>query len=309
MTATTTGALRVLAPHDLPQLWSLLDRDPVSHCFVGSRLHASGMDSWRLGGEVWGWEESGRLVSALYLGANLVPVETTGQARAAFADRARRIGRRCSSIVGPAADVQPLWALLGSAWGPAREVREHQPLLVMDGDPLVPADPQVRVLHLTDLDLLMPAAVAMFTEEVGVSPLAGGGAEAYRNRVADTVRRGRAFGRIEDGRVVFKAEVGAVGPGGVPGAGRVGGARAARSGARRCRHGRGRAARVPARAAGQPVRQRLQHPGARRVHEGRLPRGRQLRHRPVLTRGPHVTPRVVGPVWEAQPRHTGAVTS
>ena len=213
MTATTTGALRVLAPHDLPQLWSLLDRDPVSHCFVGSRLHASGMDSWRLGGEVWGWEESGRLVSALYLGANLVPVETTGQARAAFADRARRIGRRCSSIVGPAADVQPLWALLGSAWGPAREVREHQPLLVMDGDPLVPADPQVRVLHLTDLDLLMPAAVAMFTEEVGVSPLAGGGAEAYRNRVADTVRRGRAFGRIEDGRVVFKAEVGAVAPG------------------------------------------------------------------------------------------------
>jgi len=49
----------------------------------------------------------------------------------------------------------------------------------------------------------------MFTEEVGVSPLIGDGGAAYRARVAELIRAGRAFARIEDGRVIFKAEVGA----------------------------------------------------------------------------------------------------
>jgi predicted GNAT family acetyltransferase len=210
VTATTTGELRVLGPRDLPGLTTLLARDPVAHCFVASRLAASGMDAWRLGGEMWGWLEDGRIVSALYLGANLVPVETTPQARKAFADRARRVGRRCSSIVGPAIETQQLWALLEPWWGPAREVREHQPLMAIDTAPLLAPDPAVRRLRPEELDTVLPACVAMFTEEVGVSPLAGGGAEPYRARVAEMLRRGRAFGRIEDGVVVFKAEVGAV---------------------------------------------------------------------------------------------------
>lgn len=56
----------------------------------------------------------------------------------------------------------------------------------------------------------MPACVAMFTEEVGVSPLAGDGGLIYQARVAELVGAGRSFARIEDGKVVFKAEIGAV---------------------------------------------------------------------------------------------------
>lgn len=211
--ATATGQLRVLGPEDLPALRSLLERDPVVHCFVAGRVHAAGMDSWRLGGEIWGWAEDGRLVSALYLGANLVPVELTATAARAFADRARRVGRRCSSIVGTATDVQSLWMHLGEWWGPARQIRRCQPLLEIRDEPAVAPDPAVRPVHVDELDLLLPASVAMFTEEVGVSPLAGGAATAYRARVADIVRSGRAFARIEKGRVVFKAEIGSWAPG------------------------------------------------------------------------------------------------
>ncbi len=64
-----------------------------------------------------------------------------------------------------------------------------------------------------EVDLLLPACVAMFTEEVGVSPLAGGAADAYRARVVELVRSGRAYARIDDGRVVTKAEIGAVSDG------------------------------------------------------------------------------------------------
>ena len=63
---------------------------------------------------------------------------------------------------------------------------------------------------MTDLDVLFPACVEMFTAEVGVSPVAGGGSAAYRARIAEIVQAGRSFVRIEDEVVVFKAEVGAV---------------------------------------------------------------------------------------------------
>ena len=213
VTTATAGVLRVLAPRDLAQVRAVLARDPVAHCFVASRVLASGLDAWRLGGELWGWSEDGELTSLLYLGANLVPVETTPEARRAFADRCRRIGRRCSSIVGPLHEVTPMWASLADSWGPAREIRGHQPVLVIEGPSPLPADPGVRQVRDDEVDLLMPACVAMFTEEVGVSPLVGGAAQAYRARVAELVRQGRAYARIDDGRIVVKAEIGAVGDG------------------------------------------------------------------------------------------------
>jgi predicted GNAT family acetyltransferase len=63
-----------------------------------------------------------------------------------------------------------------------------------------------------DFDLVYPACVAMFTEEVGVSPSGGDGGVLYRARVAELIRAGRSFARIENGQVVFKAEIGAVTP-------------------------------------------------------------------------------------------------
>jgi hypothetical protein len=130
----------------------------------------------------------------------------------AFADRARRLGRRCSSIVGQADAVAPLWEQLEPDWGPARSVRPRQPLLAIRATPLLKADPAVRRVRTDELDTLMPACISMFTEEVGVSPVGRDGGAFYRARVAEVVGAGLAFARIVDGRVVFKAEVGAVSP-------------------------------------------------------------------------------------------------
>jgi predicted GNAT family acetyltransferase len=202
---------KVLDGTDLPSVLELLDRDPVANVFVASRVHLAGADPWRLGGELWGYFESGRLESLCYAGANLVPVEAGPEAIRSFADRARRQGRRCSSIVGPADAAANLWGLLEPAWGPARDVRPSQPLMVAARpSSAVPADPLVRRVRREEIDIVMPACVAMFTEEVGVSPLVGDGGALYRARVAELVNSGRAFARIEDGRVVFKAEIGAV---------------------------------------------------------------------------------------------------
>jgi len=198
----------VLRPEDLHEVTEVLSRDPVADVFVASRVQAVGLDPARLGGEMWGFVADGRLEALCHAGANLVPVQAGDEAVRAFADRARRQGRRCASIVGDRAAVAGLWAELEPAWGPAREVRDPQPLMAIAAAPLVEADPAVRPVGMGDLDVLLPACVAMFTEEVGISPLGVDGGAAYRGRVAELVRAGRAFARIEDGRVLFKAEVG-----------------------------------------------------------------------------------------------------
>jgi len=82
--------------------------------------------------------------------------------------------------------------------------------MAIDHAPDVAPDPLVRRVRDEELDILVPACVAMFTEEVGVSPVSADGGALYRTRIAELVRGGRSFARIEDGRVVFKAEVGAV---------------------------------------------------------------------------------------------------
>ncbi|KJY41521.1 GCN5 family acetyltransferase [Streptomyces sp. NRRL B-1568] len=206
----TTTTTRVLETGELEAALAVLDRDPVANAFVAARVHIAGLDPWRLGGEMWGWYAGGRLESLCYAGANLVPICAGPEAVRAFADRARRSGRRCSSIVGPAGPTAELWSLLEPHWGPARDVRAHQPLMVTRSMPAdIGPDPLVRRVRKDEMDVIMPACVAMFTEEVGVSPLAGDGGLLYQARVAELVGSGRSFARIEDGRVVFKAEIGA----------------------------------------------------------------------------------------------------
>ncbi|MFZ4277205.1 GNAT family N-acetyltransferase [Streptomyces arboris] len=207
LTQTTT---RVLEPSDLGAALAILESEPVANAFVTSRVQVAGLDPWRLGGEMWGWYADGRLRSLCYAGANLVPICAGPEAVRAFADRARRAGRRCSSIVGPAEPTALLWRLLEPGWGPAREVRANQPLMVTESPSVdITPDPLVRRIRKDETDILMPACVAMFTEEVGISPLAGDGGLLYQARVAELIGAGRSFARIDDGKVVFKAEIGA----------------------------------------------------------------------------------------------------
>ncbi len=212
-TAAGAAELRVLTLADLPAALRLAEQNPVANVFVLSRLRSGGLGPTRGAAEVWGYSVDGVLRSMLYVGANVVPVQADAEAVTAFADRAARTVRRCSSIVGPADAVLPFWERVAPVWGPAREVRPAQPLMAVDApDRSLTPDPGVRPVTRAQLDIVLPACVAMFTEEVGVSPLGGDGGLLYRCRIAELVDAGRAFARIENDRVVFKAEVGAATP-------------------------------------------------------------------------------------------------
>jgi hypothetical protein len=201
--------LRVLDDRDLPAVLELLDRDPIANVFVASRVDAAGLAPERLGAQLWGYGTRSRPSALCYAGANLVPVGADEMALRAFAEFATRQGRRCSSIVGPSDMVSMLWEGLEPIWGPARDLRMCQPVMLTTSAPRTSIDTAVRRVRPDELDLLLPASVAMFTEEVGVSPVAGDGGVLYRARVRELVMAGRAFARFDGERVVFKAEVGA----------------------------------------------------------------------------------------------------
>jgi predicted GNAT family acetyltransferase len=204
---------RVLDEADEPAVLRLLAADPVAACVLAGRVESAGTAAASLGAPLWGIGARHGLDAVCLAGANLIPFAAPGAERAAavaFAERARRAGRRCSTIVGPAASVDPLWELLAPHWGPPRDHRPRQPLLAIDGPPAVLPEPRVRPVHPSELETLLPAAIAMFTEEVGVSPLRSDGGASYRARVAELVRTGQSLAWIENGRVIFKAEIGAV---------------------------------------------------------------------------------------------------
>lgn len=191
-----------------------LAADPVGNCMVSAKVEAAGLDPRRLGGQLWTVDGFGRrserLRALCFSGANLIPLQGDSGALRAFAERAMRHGRTCSSLVGPSGHVLGLWDELESEWGPAREVRAEQPVLALDRLPAVSSDSRVRQVRMADLERYLPAAVAMFIEEVGIDPRQGDGGAGYRARVAELISGGRAFARFEHGEVVFKAEVGAL---------------------------------------------------------------------------------------------------
>lgn len=94
-------------------------------------------------------------------------------------------------LLEPAAGTSPTWSWPASA---------------------VVSDPYLRRATPADLDVVYPASVAMHTEELGVSPERGGATRQYRARVADLIERGLTFIRLDQGRVVFKADVAASTP-------------------------------------------------------------------------------------------------
>jgi len=222
---------RVLGDVDLQSALAVCARDAVGSVLATARLEqAVGKSLRSAGGTLWGYEEDGELLGICFAGANMVPVvpvddsRTVSRALDAFAVLARGQGRRCSSIVGPADAVLGLWGRLRYFWPAAREVRDDQPSMVIEHAPLVAADPRVRRSRPEEFDVVLPACVRMFTEEVGYSPVSGPGGP-YETRVHGLIAQGRSFVRIDPagpvvedrrlarrptGNVVFKAELGAV---------------------------------------------------------------------------------------------------
>lgn len=209
---------RVLDDSSLAAAHRLLAQDVATHCVLASRVEAAGsLDARRLGGAIWSSCAGPELSSACYVGGTVMPVGAGQRGRDGAADIGARLAdqrRACSSIVGSAGNVLALWGAAERGWGPARLIREDQPLLMcLEAPAAALADPQVRVLPARRADEIVPAAAAMFVEELAASPFGRDGGAGFRNRIRALAAAGRILARFDGGEAVFKAEIGSVSAG------------------------------------------------------------------------------------------------
>ncbi|GAA5157559.1 GNAT family N-acetyltransferase [Ornithinimicrobium tianjinense] len=203
------GAVRALGMPDVEDALDVCAEDPVTNVFVAARIVESGLAGTR--GPLFGYEAGGER-ALCWCAANVVPVGASSRAIAALAGKVVKRRTWASSVFGPADQVLELWDRLERHWGRPREIRRNQLVLTMTERPSVlgvAADPAVRPARPDELDLVVPAATAMFTEEIGYPPYTGTGT-AYRQGVDGLIRRGHTFVRVEAGEVVFKADLGSV---------------------------------------------------------------------------------------------------
>ena len=203
------ATVRGLGFTDAPRALEICGRDPVANVFVAARILEGGLSGGR--NSVLGYERDGR-AGLCWTSANVVPVEVAADMIEPLAAKVVKRRAWASSLFGPAYQVLPLWEALAPQWGPAREVRRNQPVMTMSTSPAllgIPLDPGVRPATVEETDLVVPAAAAMFSEEIGYPPYRGSD-RAYRLSVGALVRSGRSLVRIEGGQVGFKADVGSV---------------------------------------------------------------------------------------------------
>ncbi|NMM23204.1 MAG: GNAT family N-acetyltransferase [Phycicoccus sp.] len=205
----TKSPVRALTAADRDQALEVCARDTRTNVFVAARILEGALVTSP--GALLGYADGSGLQAICWASANLVPVGCDIVALEAFATKLDHWRRRCSSVFGPADMVLPLWAELRPTWGRPREVRKNQPVMATAGPvpPDVSHDPAVRRARFDEVDLVMPAAAAMFTEEIGYPPYWGSG-QIYRQSVAALISAGHTFVRVVDGEVMFKADVGSV---------------------------------------------------------------------------------------------------
>ncbi|UEJ83720.1 GNAT family N-acetyltransferase [Brachybacterium halotolerans subsp. kimchii] len=203
--------LRALRPTGVQGAIDHVLTDPLVNALPGARL-VDIRHSLSVGQEFSVAGEERRTDGLLWHGVNVSPVSASPRAIGLFAEHLAARPRRCSSIVGERSAVTSLWAQLAPVWGrQIREQRWSQPLLEATAEPSRPLPPSgLRRAVRGEEEIVFPAAVSMFREEVGTDPLAHDGGRGYRSRVRDLITLGRTYVVVRDGRVLFKADVGAV---------------------------------------------------------------------------------------------------
>ena len=199
--------LETLRSAQLPNdVISYLHQRPEVHAFLASRLltlHERSLS------EAVIYRNNGVVEGVTYIGTNVIPSCSSRQALFTMADYLKSRPMKFSSIVGESAVVFPFWELIEREAPSVRLVRQKQPLLSLQTEPLLASDPEVRIARADELEMVIAAGTSMFIGEVGEAPQSND----FRARAIELISMGRTYIRRERDQLLFKADIGAIGAG------------------------------------------------------------------------------------------------
>jgi uncharacterized protein len=206
--------VQLLTSAEQGEALSFLAARPLHTVMLAGFIRDNGMESPLNRGRYYATRDHDGGINGVALIGHATLIETESkESLAAFA----RIARSCSNahmLMGEQDKVQDFWTNYAA--------EDEAPRLIcreMLYEQRWPVEVRevvrgLRQATLDDLDLIMPVHARMAYEESGVNPMKQD-AVGFRLRCARRIEQGRVFVWIEDGRLIFKADVVADTPDGI----------------------------------------------------------------------------------------------
>ena len=196
---------RLTTEDEAEVLWFLEERPEHTFGMAGF-IRSNGLVSPHNRGEFYACrDEEGRLEGVALIGHYILFETRTDAAIEAFAHLAQDC-RNAHMLLGEQDQVETFWSYYAvGGQAPRRYCRE---LLLEQRWPVEVREtvPGLRLAALEDLDLMVPAHAQTAFDESGVDPLQVD-PEGFRRRCARRIEQGQSWVWIENGRLIFKAEV------------------------------------------------------------------------------------------------------
>ncbi len=173
---------------------------------MSGRIRDRGLESERHRGEFYGYRGAQQeLQGVALIGHHILFAARTEAALAAFAVQARAC-RQARIILGEQAAAMQFWSHYAEA-GMRRTVKREL-LLVKRATATAAETPKrgLRRATLAELDCVSEAHALMIEAARGLNPLKVD-ADGFRERLGQRLEQGRVWAWIEDGRLIFKADI------------------------------------------------------------------------------------------------------
>ena len=206
--APRPGAVTVhpLTDERREEVLSFLSARPIHTVIMAGFIRDNGLESPLNRGTFYACSDrDGRLEGVALIGHATLVEARSEAALAAFA-RLTRGSPRARMILGEREKVERFWAHFAE---PGRAPRRCSELLLVQRVPSAGRDAVegLRRATLDDLERVMPVQARMYSEESGGDDPLERDADGFRRRYARRIEQGRVWVLVEDGRLIFKADV------------------------------------------------------------------------------------------------------
>jgi uncharacterized protein len=203
---TSELILQKLTAEDEGEVMAFLSERPVHTFGMSGFIRSNGVVSPHNHGEFYACrDEEGELQGVALIGRYILVETRTDAAVEAFAHLAQNC-RDAHMLLGEQDQVETFWSYYADrGQSPRLNCREY---LFEQRWPVEvkPAVPGLRLATIDDLDLIVPAHAQIAFDESGIDPLQVD-PERFRQRCARRIELGQSWVLVEDGRLIFKAEV------------------------------------------------------------------------------------------------------
>jgi uncharacterized protein len=194
----------LLTEADREDALTLLNEDPIGAVYLIGMLEDYGVAHTAHRGQFFGYYENRKLAGVAMLG-HFILIYGKEDSVPYFAKAAIESKAEGHVIFGPRKQVELFWSYIEKYQMQTRLVRDYH-WYVNHRPATSPNRLQLRQARLEDLESVADAHAEMAFEGSGLDPRVTDW-QGFHQRIAERIKRGRVWVKIEDGKCVFKADL------------------------------------------------------------------------------------------------------